>query len=109
SEKHLFGIRRLYSGIIGRHRALQRFRQELEVVAFAGGAEFHGMDVRHESSGSELSMRGEPVRLSLPQRRSRGLVGEATERAKRDRRGVLVAELMRRAGAAQVPTLNLEL
>ena len=89
----LTGIWRLYAGNIRRHRALQRFRQELEVAPFARGAEFHSLDVRDESHGSEHSVCGKPLRLSLSQRRPRGLVGEVTKRVKRDRGGVLVAQL----------------
>src|SRR5262249_33586782 len=93
SEEHSARIRRLYAWIVGCGRAFQRSRENLEVATAAGGAEFHGLDFWYQSSRSEHHFRREPLRLSLPHLHRWRVLDTAETRAKRDRRGLLVAEL----------------
>src|SRR4029077_10930037 len=99
SEKHSSRVRRLYSGIVGRHYAFQRPAQKLEVAASAGGAEFDDLDFWHECRRSEYYFCRESLRLSLSQRLRRQLLDQAPTGAERDRRGLLAAELTSLAAA----------
>src|SRR5881409_2500591 len=73
---------------------MQRLWEELEVAAFAHGAEFHDLDLWHESRGSEHHSCRQPIRLSLSQRLRRRVVDQAPAGAERDCRSVLAAELV---------------
>jgi hypothetical protein len=62
------------------------------------------VDVRHKFRRPEYYFRREPVWLSLPERRQRRIVDEVKKRIKRDRGGVLVAELIDRSFCGPVQT-----
>src|SRR5439155_21877543 len=93
SEKSLVRLRGLHTGNVGRHRAIGRLRQEMEVAATAGGTQLDHVDVRDELGRPEYDVCSESLWLSLSQRRRRRLMDEAAQGAERDRSGVLAAEL----------------
>src|SRR5688572_3143038 len=90
-EKNFSWLRRFYTGNFRRDRAERGLLPELETAAAAGGAQLDHVDVRHEFRRSEYSLCGQPLRVSLPERRRRQVMGEVEKRVERDRGGLLVA------------------